>query len=246
MMAIAAEDSPPLQICPGIARGHNGHIPVGVAGSSFQPAIRAPGDRKPSCQDMGAASAQATHHVLAIKDVSAMPMVAEAPAADPKSHDAQAFSVPQPKTNMAEPISSLTTKATAQEWNHEVAEEVALQALLNRDKKKAENKARAKQNPKKRPSACTEAGNEELVAMPHGQTVSKKPFKAGSPALPDMAAFPIDYKGGRIYLSKAQKRFRVYTEKGNNYSEKSAAWGGPTPTTESWLRALKHIDEIYP
>ena len=76
---------------------------------------------------------------------------------------------------MAEPISSLTTKAIAQEWNYEVAEEMALQALLNRDKKKAET--RATRNPKKRPSACTEAGNEELVAMPHGQRVSKKPFQ---------------------------------------------------------------------
>ena len=52
---------------------------------------------------------------------------------------------------------------------------------------------------------------------------------------------PVVYKQGVIYTSRKQKSFRALTKRGDNYSEKSKAWGGHTPTREAWETVVKAI-----
>ena len=45
------------------------------------------------------------------------------------------------------------------------------------------------------------------------------------------------------YAASQRRMFRVITERGNYFSEKSASWGGAKATLESWRKALRLIDD---
>ena len=75
--------------------------------------------------------------------------------------------------------------------------------------------------------------------------ISKKKIGTSMPTLPSdgSAPEPVRYNGGVIYSSGKDRKFRVLTTAGDKYSEKGSSWKGPTPTKESWLLAIKHIDD---
>ena len=54
---------------------------------------------------------------------------------------------------------------------------------------------------------------------------------------------PVLYKNCIIYTSWRTKSFRALTQRGDNYSECSKAWGRNKPTLEAWSFCVKKIDE---
>ena len=75
--------------------------------------------------------------------------------------------------------------------------------------------------------------------------ISKKKIGTSMPTLPSDGSTPepVRYNGGVIYSSGKDRKFRVLTTAGDKWSEKGSSWKGPTPTKESWLLAIKHIDD---
>ena len=54
---------------------------------------------------------------------------------------------------------------------------------------------------------------------------------------------PLDYNGGRIYVSGAKQAYRTIRTRGNYYSEKAFSWKRlSAPTRKLWKSALDAID----
>ena len=71
-----------------------------------------------------------------------------------------------------------------------------------------------------------------LKAMPH------IPKDGSSPK-------PVRYWGGVIYTAIKAKKFRALKERGNNYTEASASWGGSKPSKEAWVKCIKAIEKHH-
>ena len=71
-----------------------------------------------------------------------------------------------------------------------------------------------------------------LKAMPH------IPKDGSSPK-------PVRYWGGVIYTAIKAKKFRALKERGNNYTESSASWGGSKPSKEAWVKCVKAIEKHH-
>ena len=54
---------------------------------------------------------------------------------------------------------------------------------------------------------------------------------------------PVFYKGGVIYTAVNGKKLRALKVRGENYTEKSKAWGQRTPSKEAWCAVVKAIDD---
>ena len=79
---------------------------------------------------------------------------------------------------------------------------------------------------------------------------SKSPIPASKimgamPSLPKDGSNPqpVWYKKGVIYTSRAAKKFRALSTRGDRYSESSRAWGGSEPTKAAWKAAVKTIGD---
>ena len=56
---------------------------------------------------------------------------------------------------------------------------------------------------------------------------------------------PVKYWGGIIYTAIKAKKFRALKERGNNYTEASASWGGSKPSKEAWVKCVKAIEKHH-
>ena len=56
---------------------------------------------------------------------------------------------------------------------------------------------------------------------------------------------PVRYWGGVIYTAIKAKKFRALKERGNNYTESSASWGGSKPSKEAWVKCVKAIEKHH-
>ena len=121
-------------------------------------------------------------------------------------------------------------------------EEAALNALMERGKKRKAEKKEEKAAAAPKKSAKTVC--KRPAAAPDLVDKAAAPIKRVEfSKLPEPTEFPLDYNGGRIYCSAARKQFRVIRSKGAFATEAPVRWRADTPTQESWEAALAVIDE---
>ena len=70
-------------------------------------------------------------------------------------------------------------------------------------------------------------------------------IKKSMPKLPKDGSNPpaVHYNNGVTYTSRAQKKFRALTTRGDTYSEKGAPWGDNKPTAAAWEKVVKAVDD---
>ena len=109
-------------------------------------------------------------------------------------------------------------------------------------KAKSERKGRnvkVEGKPVKKVNAGTKVKKEE-----DDEDIPKSKILKAIPALPKdgSAPKPVKYWGGIIYTAIKAEKFRALKERGNNYSEASASWGGSKPSKEAWVKCVKAIE----
>ena len=79
------------------------------------------------------------------------------------------------------------------------------------------------------------------------EDVPKSKILKAMPTIPKdgSAPKPVKYWGGIIYTAIKAKKFRALKERGNNYSEASASWGGYKPSKEVWVKCIKAIENHH-
>ena len=118
---------------------------------------------------------------------------------------------------------------------------------------KAEAKIKAEKGTTAKATKATAAMRRPAASMkrPAAATndaeLSKAQIMKAMPSLPADGSNPrpIHYWGGIIYTAAQAKKFRALKERGNNYSEASASWGGPKPTKAAWTKVVKSIADHY-
>ena len=162
----------------------------------------------------------------------------------PPSHQPAASHI---ETQSAQPTCKVPTDA-------ELIENAALAALLGKKERKSDEDKQRKAEQKateKREKEEQKASLQLPLAKRQKPTppVMKKPAacltRQGSKhiAMPDVATFPVDYNGGRIYASYPKKRFRIIRTDKVYTTECAAHWRAAEPTEESWKEALDAIDK---
>ena len=110
-------------------------------------------------------------------------------------------------------------------------------------KKKAASAVKSKDTASARAAASGKPtrGKQEAVEATKANVVKLMPKvkpEDGSPA-------PVVYGGGVIYTSFAKRAFRALKVRGDNYTEKRAAWGGPKPSVAAWKTVIKAIEDHH-
>ena len=81
-------------------------------------------------------------------------------------------------------------------------------------------------------------------AKPEAEEIPKNKIMHAMPRLPSDGSNPkpVKYWGGVIYTARKSGKFRALRNRGDNYSETSAAWGSVKPSKDAWQKCVKAIE----
>ena len=121
-----------------------------------------------------------------------------------------------------------------------------------KSKVKSEPTGKVKTEPKVKPATKIKADSKrkletKVMIEADDDDVPKSKILKAMPHIPKDGSSPkpVRYWGGVIYTAIKAKKFRALKERGNNYTESSASWGGSKPSKEAWVKCVKAIEKHH-